>query len=336
MFKPFVAKANVLHHLPSKNTLITKPIIITFVALLISILLFMTLNANDNWGFILPFRGKKLLALLIVGYAIGVSTLLFQTITQNPILTPALLGFDSLYILIQSVLVFVLGAANFANINPLFKFVVEVSLMLLASLLLFNLLLKQQKQDLIRMILVGIIFGVLFRSLSSLIARLIDPEAFFTIQAASFAQFNTVNPNLMLVSALICVATLFFVWLWRYQCDVLMLGRIQAINLGVDYQKLVLRLLIVIAVLVATATAFVGPVTFLGLLVCAITNRVSNNMNHSERLILVSLVAMLCLVLGQVVFEQVLNLAGVLSVVIEFVGGIVFLLMMFTLNKKVS
>lgn len=319
-----------------------KPIAITSVALLVSILLFMTLGigsdgyltGNIDWDFILQLRGKKLLALLIIGYAIGVSTLLFQTITHNPILTPSLLGFDALYTLLQSVLVFSLGVVSFSNINPLAKFAMELALMLGASFLLFRLLFKQKQQDLTKMILVGIIFGVLFRSLSSLIARLIDPEAFFTIQAASFAQFNTINPTLMVSSGLICIASACVIWQWRYQCDVLMLGREQSINLGIDHHKLTLRLLTIIAILVATATAFVGPVTFLGLLVCAITNRVCQTMHHSERLILVSLIAMLCLVLGQVIFEQVLNLAGVLSVVIELVGGIVFLLLVFNLSKK--
>jgi iron complex transport system permease protein len=56
-------------------------------------------------------------------------------------------------------------------------------------------------------------------------------------------------------------------------------------------------------------------------------------MYHSERLILVSLVAMICLVLGQTVFEQVLSMAGVLSVVIELAGGIVFLLLIFMTQR---
>ena len=82
----------------------TKPVCSVLLLLIISAVLFMTINANGNWDFILAFRGQKLVALLVVGYAIGVSTLLFQSLTHNPILTPALLGFDALYVLIQSVL----------------------------------------------------------------------------------------------------------------------------------------------------------------------------------------------------------------------------------------
>lgn len=307
---------------------------IAAIILLISMTLFLTLNVNGYWDFALPLRGKKLLALMVVGYAIGVSTLLFQTLTHNPILTPSLLGFDSLYVLLQSLLVFFLGAISFTSINPITKFTLEIVLMFGASLLLFRLLFSKSSQDLTRLILVGVIFGVLFRSLSALVARLINPDDFVVVQSASYAQFNTVNPQLLGISFVICVISALFIWRWRYQCDVLMLGKPQAINLGINYQRLAFGLLTVIAVLVATATALVGPVTFFGLLVCALTNRIARHMYHSERLILVSLVAMICLVLGQTIFEQVLGMAGVLSVVIELAGGLVFLLLIFMTYRR--
>ena len=307
---------------------------IATLILLISAILFLTVNVHGHWDFALPLRGKKLLALMVVGYAIGVSTLLFQTLTHNPILTPSLLGFDSLYVLLQSLLVFFLGSISYTSINPVAKFGLEIVLMFGASLLLFKLLFSKSSQDLTRLILVGVIFGVLFRSLSALIARLINPDDFVVVQSASYAQFNTVNPDLLSISIIICAISAVFIWRWRYQCDVLMLGKDQAINLGINYQRLAFGLLTVIAILVATATALVGPVTFFGLLVCALTNRLARHMYHSERLILVSLVAMICLVLGQTVFEQVLGMAGVLSVVIELAGGLVFLLLIFMTHRR--
>lgn len=316
------------------TVIVNHPKSIAATILLISVILFLTLNVNGHWDFALPLRGKKLLALLVVGYAIGVSTLLFQTLTHNPILTPSLLGFDSLYVLLQSLLVFFLGAISFTSINPVAKFSLEILLMFGASLLLFKLLFSKSSQDLTRLILVGVIFGVLFRSLSALIARLINPDDFVVVQSASYAQFNTINPQLLGISFIICAVSGLFIWRWRYQCDVLMLGKSQAINLGINYQRLAFGLLTVIAVLVATATALVGPVTFFGLLVCALTNRMARHMFHSERLILVSLVAMICLVLGQTLFEQVLGMAGVLSVVIELAGGVVFLLLIFMTHRR--
>lgn len=312
------------------------PIWLCLGVLVASSVLFLTLGVSD-WGFALPLRGTKLLALMTVGFAIGTSTLLFQTLTHNPILTPALLGFDALYVLIKSLMVFFLGAVSLASIPKLAQFALEVGLMLGLSLVLFRLLFTKHSQDLTRLILVGVVFGVLFRSLSSLVARMISPDEFVTIQSASYAQFNTINTQVLGISMLICAAAAVVMYRLRHQCDILLLGKYPAINLGINYQKLTLLLLGLIALLVAVSTAMVGPVTFFGLLVCALTNQLSSSMHHGKRLALVGVLAMSCLVFGQLLFEYVLKMAGVLEVVIELFGGVMFLWLVFRqYNKKGS
>lgn len=310
----------------------THPTIFCMLLLLVSSVLFLTFGVN-NFEFALPLRFGKLLALLIVGFAIGTSTLLFQTLTHNPILTPALLGFDALYVLIKSVMVFFLGVASLSALPAVIQFGLEVCIMLGLSLIMFRVLFTRHTQDLTRLILVGVVFGVLFRSLSSLVARMISPDDFVTIQAVSYAQFNTVNTQVLGISLILCCFLALMMYRLRHQCDILLLGKLPAINLGIDYQKLTLILLAMIALLVAISTAMVGPVTFFGLLVCALTNQLTPSMHHSKRLVLVSLVAMVCLVTGQMIFEYVLAMAGVLEVVIELLGGVVFLVLIFRQYK---
>ena len=293
--------------------------------LLVSCTLFLTLNANGNWDFILPLRATKLASLLLVAYAVGVSTLLFQTLTNNPILTPSILGFDSLYIFLQTLLVAVLGGVGYTHLPPLGKFGFELAAMVGGSLLLFQILLRQGGRDLVRMILIGVIFGILFRSLSSLLQRLIDPEEFAVAQAYTFASFNSVNQQMLAIAAVILFISSVFIWRERYRLDVHLLGRDQAINLGIPYTRHTLWLLAWVAVLVATSTALVGPVSFFGLLVAALANHFAPNMKHSTRLPMVFLTAALLLVAGQTVFEHVLGMKAVLSVVVEFAGGLVFL-----------
>ena len=293
--------------------------------LLVSCTLFLTLNANGNWDFILPLRATKLASLLLVAYAVGVSTLLFQTLTNNPILTPSILGFDALYIFLQTLLVAVLGGVGYTHLPPLGKFGLELAAMVGGSLLLFQMLLRQGGRDLVRMILIGVIFGILFRSLSSLLQRLIDPEEFAVAQAYTFASFNSVNQQMLAIAAVILFISSVFIWRERYRLDVHLLGRDQAINLGIPYTRHTLWLLAWVAVLVATSTALVGPVSFFGLLVAALANHFAPNMKHSTRLPMVFLTAALLLVAGQTVFEHVLGMKAVLSVVVEFAGGLVFL-----------
>lgn len=309
------------------------PILCTLVLLLVSIALFLSLNVLD-WQFALQLRTKKLVALMLVGFAVATSTLLFQTLTHNPILTPALLGFDSLYVLIKSLLVFFLGVVSLYRIPSLVIFASEVAVMIAASMLLFHFLFSKSAQDLTKLILVGVVFGVFFKSLSSLIARLINPNDFVIVQSASFAQFNTVDKNMLIVATVINIICAFIIWRMRFVLDVLLLGKYPAINLGINYHKASKLILIIIAVLVSVSIALSGPITFFGLLVCALTNQITTSMHHARRLILATLIACVCLILGQTIFEHLLNMAGVLSVVIEFIGGLAFLLLIFRQYKN--
>ncbi|AUX61853.1 iron chelate uptake ABC transporter family permease subunit [Simonsiella muelleri] len=309
-----------------------KKIIILTILLICSSALFLLWNVQGNWGFVLPLRLGKLVALLLVAYAVGVSTLLFQTLTNNPILTPSVLGFDTLYIFLQTLLVFALGGTAYTQLPLMGKFAFELVAMMGGALLLFRLLLKQGGRDLARMILIGVIFGVLFRSLSSLFQRMIDPEEFAVAQANTFASFNTVNTNLLAMGGAIVALSGVFLWHERHRLDVHLLGRDQVTNLGIHYQKYTLWILLWIAVLVATATATVGPVSFFGLLVCALANYFSGSVKHAVRLPMVFLISATLLIGGQAIFEHFLGMKAVLSVVIEFAGGLVFLWLV--LRKK--
>lgn len=313
--------------------LLGNPILLAFIVLVIGCGLYLTLNVI-SWDFALPLRTRKLIAFLVVGYAVGVSTLLFQTLTHNPILTPSLLGFDSLYVLIQSLMLFFLGMLSYVTLPTVGKFAFEVAVMMMLSVILFRFLFTKHNQDLTRLILVGVIFGTLFRSLSYMVARMINPDEFVTVQAQSYASFTAVNVNLLITSVVLSVATFIYVWRQRFALDVLLLGRNCAISLGVPYHKLSLGILMTISLLVSMATALVGPITFFGLLVCALTNRFCTKMAHGERLILVTLIASSTLILGQAVFEHVFKMAGVLEVVIELFGGVAFLLLIFMQYSK--
>lgn len=297
---------------------------------LLSIVFFMTINFElDIWQYVLNLRANKLLGLIVVAASVSISTLLFQTITQNPILTPSILGFDSLFLLIQSLLIFFIGGLHFAHLNDYLRLLLEVSVMIAASLLLFRTLILQGKTDLIRMILIGAIFGVLFRSLSSFIKRLIDPNDFLMLQSAMFASFNSININILFLTASITFILVMLVWKWRFLLDIMMLGRNQSINLGINFDAYSFRILVVIAILISTSTALVGPVNFFGLLVVAIINRISATFHHRIRLPLVILLASIVLILGQATFENFLGFQGTLSIVIDFLGGLVFLWLLY-------
>ncbi len=302
-----------------------RKIFVLGVCAALALVAFMVLGARGNWDFILAFRGTKLIGLTAVATAIAVATVVFQTLTGNRILTPSIMGFDALYVLLQTGLLFVLGGMGYASIPLEAKFALELVLLSGAALALFCSLLGQGRQDLFRMLLIGVVFGVLFRSLTSLLQRVIDPSEFAFLQSNLFASFNRIDTTLLTISVpliLLCCALLLRK---RKTLDVMALGRDTTIGLGVNYKRELLTGLLLVTALVATSTALVGPVAFFGLLVSAISYEVMKTHHHGPVLVGAILVAITVLVGGQAIFERVLGLGGTLSIVIEFMGGLVFL-----------
>lgn len=295
---------------------------------LISIAVFMTAGVKGSWDFVLPFRGRKLFAICLVGAAISISTVLFQTITANRILSPAIMGFDALFVLVRTLQIFLLGGLGYVLLGPQTRFFGETVTMVALSTLLFRWLFSGGGRSLHLLILVGIVFGVLFRSLSNLMQRLINPNDYAVLQDVLFAGFNTIDPTLLAISTVaMLVAGLWVVRLLPV-LDVLVLGRDPAINLGVDYRGVVSQVLVIMAVMVSVATALVGPVTFFGLLVANLAYMLIRSHRHAYILPAAIFISVICLVGGQVVLERVFGFNSALSIIIEFVGGIFFIFLL--------
>jgi iron complex transport system permease protein len=289
---------------------------------------FLGIGAFDALALLVPMRAERVATMVLVGVAIAVSTVLFQTVTENRILTPSIMGFDALYALIQTAAVFFLGATTVNGLAPPLRFAVEVAAMLVFSFLLFRWVFGGSRRSLYLVVLVGIVFGVLFRSLATFMQRVIDPNEYLIVQDRLFASFNAVDPTLLAVCAGVVVAASAWVWSRRRELDVLALGRANAVTLGLDHQRSTMAVLVVCALLVSVSTALVGPITFFGLLVANLAYLVAGTHRHAYVLPAASLLAVITLVGGQAVLEHVFGLDTVLSVIVEFVGGIVFIMLL--------
>lgn len=296
--------------------------------------LFMTLGAKGSWSFVLPFRGAKLAGLVIVAVSIAVSTVVFQTIANNRILTPSIMGFDALYVLIQTTLVYFLGGLETSGVDPRIMFALEIGLMLTFALLLFKWMFGPSARSLHLLLLVGIVLGAFFRSLSSLMQRLIDPSEFLLLQDRLFASFNGVDQTLLGVSTIILVATIAVLWRLTPALDVMTLGRDHARALGVAHDRVVALSLGLITILICVSTALVGPVTFFGLLVANLAYALMPTARHAILLPASALIACILLIGGQVILERVFAFDTALAVIIEFIGGIVFILLVVRKGRR--
>lgn len=300
-------------------------IILLGLILALSSATFLGWGLRGNIGFILELRAVKLAALILVGASIGVATVMFQTISGNRILTPAIMGFDALFLLLQAVLLFLLGGVGYAGLPVVLSFVSETLLMVFAAVALFGVILGRRRADIQLLILIGVVFGLLFRSLTNFVLRLIDPSEFSMIQGAMFASFGSVNRIELALSALIFTAAL--VWMIRSaaRLDVAALGRGAAQSLGLNFNGFQMQVLAVVAALVSVSTALVGPITFLGLLVASLAHILMRTHRHALLLPAAALISASILVIGQTVFERILSRQSTLSIVIEFFGGLLFL-----------
>ena len=295
--------------------------------------LFLFWNLRSPMGFILSLRFTKVAALCVVGAAIGTATVLFQTIASNRMLTPGIVGFDALFVFIQTALVLTLGGVGFAALPSLAQFGMETAILVIAAVALFSVLLRNGAEDILRLVLMGVILGVLLRGLAGLAQRMLDPSEFSIVQQATFATFGAVDETQLAVAAVILGASLFGALNIARYLDVVALGRNVALPLGVDYDRVVFMALGLVALLVATSTALVGPITFLGLLASSLAHAVLPSWRHAHLLPAAALIGATILVSGQFVFERLLGLQSTLTVVVEFVGGVLFLFLVLRRSK---
>ena len=306
---------------------------IALLLMMASGVLFLFYNLGSSWEFALRFRGLKVVAILVVAGCVAFSSVAFQTLTNNRILTPSIMGFESFYLLIQTVIVYLYGDQTYRVLSSIDNFMVSVAGMIGFSFLLYLLIYKKGKDNLYLLLLVGIILGTLFSSFSSFMQLLIDPNDFFIVQGKMFATFNKINSKLLWPSLVVMTATLLIGFRMTRYLDVLALGRDQAINLGLDYNRVVKIFLVIIAVLVSVSTALVGPITFLGLLVTNLTYELFRTHKHHLLIAACIMVSATALLIGQFLMERVFNLSIPLSAIINMVGGFYFIYLLLRVKK---
>ncbi|WP_271798919.1 iron chelate uptake ABC transporter family permease subunit [Dietzia maris] len=286
------------------------------------------------WSYSLDRLSRHAVAIVLVSVAVGVSTVIFQTVTGNRILTPALMGFDSLYLLIQTMLVFFMIPRDAAVIGGLTSgglsgFLGQTAIMVVASTSLYLWLLGGRRTDIHLLLLVGVVFGVFFRSASSFFQRLLDPAAYLQVQDAMFASFRGVQLDVLVACGVIVVGGLVAVAILGRRLDVMLLGRDPAVALGVNHRRVTIVVLVVVSFLVSASTALIGPVLFFGLIVANAAYALLGTTLHRFTLPVASLLGVIALAGGEMVLGA-LGVESALSIVIEFAGGLLFLFLLLT------
>lgn len=282
----------------------------------------------------MKIRTPKLAAMLITAFAIGGASIVFQSIINNTIVTPCLLGMNSLYTLIHTAVVFFAGSGSIIAVNANLSFAVDVALMGIVATVIYSYLFQKTNHNVLYVLLIGTVLTSFFSSIQSTLTRVMDPNEYDALLATLVASFSNINSEIITLSLVLLAAIIFFLRKDLALLDVLTLGKQQAINLGVDYDRSIRRLLLGVTLCIAVATAMVGPISFLGLIIANIARQLFKTYRHTYLILGSALIGMVVLVAGQMVVERVYHYAVPVSVFITVGGGIYFLYLLLA-NRRV-
>ncbi|AQR67536.1 iron ABC transporter permease [Janthinobacterium sp. LM6] len=299
-----------------------------WLAVAILALIFLCVGANFDVDYILPKRLARLAAIAIGGVCVAVSSIVFQTIAGNRILTPAVMGYEAVYLLLQSLLILAMGMHSVLLLGQNGNFVVSIALMLAYSWAIHYWLFRDDKNNVYFLLLLGFVLTMVLGTFTQFIQLRISPGEFAILQGFSQASFNKAQPVQLLYSAVLAGAACVAVLKTLPALDVLALGREQAISLGIDYRRMVRLQLALIAVLVAVSTSLLGPTAFMGIFVANTTYALARTARHRVTLPLGCAIAIAIFLAAQLLVEHVFNYRTTVGILVNLVCGAYFLAFM--------
>lgn len=281
----------------------------------------------------LKLRTPKLIVMIITAFAIGGASLVFQSVINNTIVTPCLLGMNSLYTLIHTAVVFFAGSTSVLANNANASFAVDLVIMGITATVIYGWLFKKTNYNVLYVLLIGTVLTSFFTSIQSTLTRVMDPNEYDNLLSTLVASFSNVNSEIIVFSVVVLGVLIFVLRKDLALLDVITLGRQQAVNLGVDYDRTIRRLLLGVTICIAVATAMVGPISFLGLIIANLSRQLLQTFRHGQLILGSALFGTIVLVAGQLIVEHVFTYSIPVSVFITVGGGIYFLYLLLTRRR---
>ena len=220
---------------------------------------------------VLDMRLPRVLLAFLTGAALAVCGGVMQSLLQNPLASPFGLGVSSGAGL-GAALVIVLGLAS-AGLGTFLLPAVSLGFALGTVFLVLVLSAKlDHGMSNVTIILVGMVVSLFCNAVMTLLATA-SPSYAQRIQLWQLGSFSMREWSAVWTLFPVTVLACFYFWRYARELDVMTFGEEQALAMGVDLRRVKGRLMIVVAVLVGTATAFVGIIGFVDLIVPHIARR---------------------------------------------------------------
>lgn len=304
------------------------PQLYIWMIVLVLAVIFIFMQSGLDFNYLIPKRLNRLIAIVIGGICIAWSSTVFQSITSNRILTPAIMGYESVYLFLQSLLIFFMGTQSLVKISSNMNFALSILLMLGYSWLIHRFLFRHHKNDVYTLLMLGLVLTIIISTFTQFIQLKVSPGEFSILLGFSQASFGKSEPSQLLVSIIILIIVSLVGYQNLLKLDVLSLGRDQAISLGIHYQRTVRLYLALIAILAAISTSLLGPTAFMGIFVANMAYALTRTFQHRVLLSMGAAIAIGVFILAQLAVEHLFNYRTTISILVNLVCGTWFLLLM--------
>jgi iron complex transport system permease protein len=236
---------------------------------------------KDQWDVLIISRVPRLVSIIIAGVSLSICGLIMQQLTRNKFVSPTTAGtMDSarLGILVSMLL--------FPAATMLTKLTISFIFALIGTLIFMKILENIKFKDVIFIPLVGLMFGGIIGSITTFFAYKHDMmQSMSAWLQGSFAGVMKGSYELIYIS----VPLLIIAYLYANKFTVAGMGEDFAVNLGMNYKRVVNFGLIIVAMVTAVVILTVGSIPFLGLIVPNIVSiyrgdHLKNNLGHTALL----------------------------------------------------
>ena len=314
-----------------KKTRIFLGILSVMVVLLVAAyLLIPTKNSSTVSNFILQRRFLKLLVMVIVSCAIPISTISFQTVVQNRFLTPGVLGIESLFVFIQSGLYYFESLVGVKVEQSVIIYSVTIAIQIGLLLLLMNASKGMMLSNFKVLLLLTMAFSMLLRNASTFLQVLMDPNEFDKLQSSLYPSFQKMNAQPMMIGVAIGLFVLLMMVFYRlrHQLDALHLGVDGAKMLGINTKRLSNVVIVVVIIMTSLSTTLVGPLQFLGFMIANLTYQLTKEYKHGVLWLFSAVLGLVIVLAAQLIVERIFLLTIPISVFIEGIGGVLYLVLL--------
>ncbi|HOA46001.1 MAG TPA: iron ABC transporter permease [Paludibacteraceae bacterium] len=226
------------------------------------------------------FRLPKALTAVITGAAISVAGLIMQTLFRNPLAGPYVLGVSSgaslgvaVYLLAGGLLPVALTQSGWGLVIAAITGAVLVLLLVLAVSL--------HVRQAVSLLIIGIMFGQIAGSLVTILQNSSNPDSLKLFVVWTFGSLSAVGWNYMQVMLLLITVGLTIVFAIQKSLNGLLLGENYAQGLGINITRTRFLIIVAVALLAGTTTAFTGPIAFIGMAVPHLARGLFRTSDHS-------------------------------------------------------